>query len=66
VAARLLRPGGVFSYLSTEVDSLSRRHQRSLLSHFSEIRTRIQALTIPETTKDAWWSQQMVIVSAIK
>ncbi|MEO1524269.1 MAG: amino acid adenylation domain-containing protein [Planctomycetota bacterium] len=66
VAARLLRPGGVFTYLSTEIDSLSRRHQRSLLSHFEEVHLKVQPLTVPEDTKDAWWADSMVVVRAIK
>ena len=51
VASRLLRAGGAFTYLSTEIDSLSRRHQRSLLEHFSEIQTRVQPLSIPRRYK---------------
>ena len=65
-ASSLLNPGGVFTYLSTEVDSLSRGHQRSLFKHFSEIRTRVQPLSVPQDTKDAWWVNQMVVVSAHK
>ncbi|MCS7467126.1 amino acid adenylation domain-containing protein [Stieleria sp. ICT_E10.1] len=66
VAARLLRDGGVFTYLTTEVDSLSRRHQRSLLEHFGEIQMRVQPLSIPEDTKDAWWADSMLVVRAVK
>ncbi|WP_372894649.1 amino acid adenylation domain-containing protein [Stieleria sp.] len=66
VASGLLRDGGVFTYLTTEVDSLSRRHQRSLLGHFKEIQMRVQPLTIPEDTKDAWWADSMVVVRAVK
>lgn len=63
-AAKLLRPGGVFTYLTTEIDSLSRRHQRSLFQHFSEIRTRIQPINVPDDTKDAWWTNSMVVIQA--
>ncbi|QEG01371.1 Plipastatin synthase subunit D [Stieleria maiorica] len=66
VASRLLRPGGVFTYLTTEIDSLSRRHQRSLLDHFAEIQLRVQPLSIPAETKDAWWADSMVVVRAVK
>ncbi|MDV6029629.1 MAG: amino acid adenylation domain-containing protein [Phycisphaera sp. RhM] len=66
VASRLLRDGGVFTYLTTEIDSLSRRHQRSLLEHFNEIQMRVQPLSIPEDTKDAWWADSMVVVRAVK
>ncbi|NIP94473.1 MAG: class I SAM-dependent methyltransferase, partial [Akkermansiaceae bacterium] len=33
-AAAHLRPGGVFTYLTNEIDSLSRAHQRALLKRF--------------------------------
>ncbi len=66
IAARHLRPGGVFSYLSTEIDSLSRRHQRALLEHFSSLSLRVQPVEIPEDTEDAWWADSMVIVKAIR
>ncbi len=59
-----LRPGGVFTYLSTEVDSLSRRHQRMLFQHFSSITTRVVELSVPESTRDAWWAPRMVVVRA--
>ena len=65
-AARLLRPHGVFTYLSTEIDSLSRRHQRSLLDHFDEVQLKVQRLNVPTDTKDAWWADSMVVVRAIK
>lgn len=66
VASKLLRTGGVFTYLTTEIDSLSRRHQRSLFEHFSEIHQKIQSLSVPEDTKDAWWADTMVVVRAVK
>ncbi|MGH1365058.1 MAG: amino acid adenylation domain-containing protein [Calditrichia bacterium] len=66
VAAKLLKPGGVFTYMTTEVDSLSRRHQRALFKHFSSIALEIQPLTIPEDTKDWWWADSMVVVKATK
>ena len=66
VAAKLLRPGGVFTYLTTEIDSLARRHQRSLFKHFEEIRMKVQTLAVPPDTKDAWWSNSMVLLGATK
>lgn len=66
VAADLLRPGGVFTYMTTEIDSLSRRHQRSLLRHFSEIQMKVISLDVPATTRDAWWADSMVVVRAIR
>ena len=66
VAAQHLRPGGVFTYLSTEIDSLSRRHQRALLRHFESFSASLQELDVPADTRDAWWVNQMVIVKAVK
>ncbi|MCB1096374.1 MAG: class I SAM-dependent methyltransferase [Verrucomicrobiae bacterium] len=64
--ASRLRPGGVFTYLSTEVDSLSRRHQRLLFRHFSSITTSILPLAVPPDTADTWWAPSMVTVKAVK
>ncbi|TWU04991.1 non-ribosomal peptide synthetase [Stieleria varia] len=65
-AAKLVRPGGVFTYLTTEIDSLSRRHQRSLFQHFDEIHQRVLPLSVPEDTKDAWWANSMVVLRALR
>ena len=64
--ARHLRPGGVFTYLTTEIDSLSRRHQRRLLEHFREFSTSVVRLQVPEDTRDLWWAQSMVVVKAVR
>ena len=64
--ARHLRPGGVFTYLTTEIDSLSRRHQRRLLEHFREFAASVAPLRVPEDTRDLWWAQSMVVVKAVK
>src|SRR5262249_53468177 len=37
VAARHLAPGGVFTYFTGELDSLSREHQRLVLQRFSSV-----------------------------
>lgn len=67
VAAKLLRPGGVFTYMTNEIDSFSREHQRLLFDHFSSITlTRIEGLEVPEDVADAWWSDTMVLVKAIR
>ena len=65
-AASLLRPGGTFTYMTTEIDSVSRRHQTSLLRHFEEVHLRVQPLSVPENTRDAWWANSMVVLKAIK
>ena len=66
-AAARLRPGGVFSYLTGEIDSIGREHQRLLLEHFSEFSVRrVSGLRIPEDTRDAWWAESMAVVRAVR
>ena len=64
--ARLLRPGGIFTYMTIEIDSLSRRHQRALFQHFSAIEFKVERLEIPPDTRDTWWSDSMVVIKAVK
>jgi len=66
IAASLLRPGGVFSYLTTEIDSLSRRHQRALFKHFSRFTVRVEQLNVPVDTEDCWWAESMVVIQVFK
>ena len=66
VAAAHLRPGGTFTYLTNEIDSLGREHQRLLLEHFREIRLRRVSLSIPPNVRDAWWADSMIAISAVK
>ncbi len=67
VAAKHLNPGGVFSYLTNEIDSLSRPHQRALLSCYSSFSmSLVKNLDIPEDTSDAMWADSMVIVRVVK
>ena len=66
IAAQLLRPGGAFAYLTTEIDSLSRRHQRALLEHFSTLTISVEKATPPHDTHDTWWADSMVILKAVK
>ena len=61
-----LRDGGVFTYLTTEIDSLSRGHQRRLFQHFREISLHVESLRLPEDVKDMWWANSMVVVKAVK
>lgn len=65
-AASHLREGGVFTYFSNEIDSLSRGHQRALFENFSSISLKILDLDMPEEVFDAWWADTMVIVKAVK
>ena len=66
VAAKLLRPGGSFVYLTTEIDSVSRRHQRALLKHFSTLSISVEKASPPNDTRDTWWADSMVILKAVK
>ncbi len=66
-AAAHLKAGGVFTYLSNEIDSLSRHHQRLLFRHFRSIEiSLISELNLPELVQDQWWSDSMVIVKVRK
>ena len=66
IAARHLREGGVFTYLTTEIDSLSRRHQRALFEHFRSIEMEVVPVTVPIDTHDTWWAKSMVVVRATR
>jgi guanidinoacetate N-methyltransferase len=61
-----LKPGGVFTYFTAEIDSLSRRHQRALLRWFSEIAFKVIPVSVPPDTIDSWWADSMVAVKAVK
>ena len=66
VAAAHLRSGGVFTYLTNEIDTLSRAHQRLLFAHFSALRMHRVPLSMPADARDAWWADSMVVVEAVK
>ena len=62
-AAAHLKPGGRFTYLTMEEDSLSRAHQRLLLQHFGSVNiSQITDLEVPEETRDAHWARTMLLV----
>lgn len=66
-AAQHLKRGGKFSYLSNETDSLSRSHQRLLFRFFSSFKlSQVSELNIPQDSGDAHWSDEMVIIEAVK
>lgn len=66
-AAEHLRPRGVFTYMTHEIDSLSRGHQRALFRQFEAIEIRVlRDLEIPSDVQDSWWADEMVIVRAVK
>jgi guanidinoacetate N-methyltransferase len=65
-AGEHLRPGGVFTYFSNEIDSLGRGHQRALFKHFSSVSLKVINLELPDDINDTWWADSMVIVKAVK
>ncbi len=66
-AATHLREGGVFTYLTNEIDSLSRAHQRLLLRHFGKVEIEVVGpLNMPPNSRDDLWGSSMVVVGAIK
>lgn len=65
-AAAHLNEGGVFTYLTNEIDSMSRAHQRLLFTYFTSIELEVVEFKIPENVKDAWWASSMVVIKAIK
>ena len=65
-AAEHLRPAGVFTYFSNEIDSLGRGHQRALFKHFTSFSLKMIHLELPDDINDTWWADSMVIVKAIK
>lgn len=65
-AADHLVEGGTFTYLSNEIDSLSRTHQRALLQHFRAFRVSIIDLDMPRDVRDAWWAPTMALVEVTK
>ncbi len=66
MASRLLRPGGVFTYYTNEIDSLARRHQRLLFEHFSSFSVRLVRGLAPPPDCQYWWADSMAVVQALK
>lgn len=65
-AAQHLRDGGIFTYLTHEIDTLSRGHQRAVFQYFKEFTLRRVALSLPQDVKDAWWADSMIVIKAVK
>jgi guanidinoacetate N-methyltransferase len=63
-AAAHLRPGGAFTYYTNERDSLSRRHQRSLLRYFSSFGVEVVDGLAPPPDCEYWWTDRMALVTA--
>ena len=66
-AAAHLREGGVFTYLTNEIDSLSRAHQRLVLRYFRSFTLRVVTpLAVPRDSRDDLWGDSMVVIGATK
>jgi guanidinoacetate N-methyltransferase len=65
-AAAHLRPGGVFTYMTNEIDSFSRAHQRLVFQYFRSFELSRVALNVPVEVHDTWWADSMVIIKAVK
>ena len=63
-AARHLNPGGVFTYYSNEIDSMSRAHQRALFACFEEVN--LSVINGLEPPKDChyWQTTSFLVVEA--
>lgn len=66
VAVSLLREGGVFTYFSCEIDTLSRGHQRLLLESFDSFEVSVVRDLEPPEGCQYWWTDSMVVVKAYK
>ncbi len=65
-AAEHLRPGGVFTYLTNEPDSLSREHQRLVLRYFRSFSLQKVSVSPPTDSRDDLWADSMVVIKAVK
>ncbi len=65
-ASSCLKDGGIFTYYTQEIDSLSRRHQRLLLQHFSSFSVSLVKGMNPPEDCEYWYTDSMTVVKAIK
>ena len=66
-ASKHLRSGGVFTYQTNEIDSLSRAHQRLVFKYFTSLSLKIvDTFELPKNLRDAWWINSMAVVKAVK
>lgn len=66
LAAAKLRPGGVFTYFTCEIDSLSRGHQRLLMRHFDSFQVSVVRGLAPPVGCQYWWASSMAMVTATR
>ncbi|MCC6873367.1 MAG: hypothetical protein IT378_03585 [Sandaracinaceae bacterium] len=66
-AARMLIPGGTFTYFSDELDSLSRDHQRRLLAAFGlAVMIRLETIHVAPTTDCRYWRSDQILHVAVQ
>jgi len=66
-AAKHLKKGGIFTYLTNEIDSFSREHQRLVFKFFDSFSLKVvDKLELPENCIDTLWADSMVVIKAIK
>jgi guanidinoacetate N-methyltransferase len=66
VAARVLRPGGIFPWYTNEIDTLSRRHQRLIQKYFRSFEVTVCRPLYPPEDCHYWFADSMVVVKAVK
>ncbi|RJQ80606.1 class I SAM-dependent methyltransferase [Amycolatopsis panacis] len=64
--ARHLRPGGVLTYYTNEIDSLSREHQRIVLRHFTSVEIGVVEGLLPPEDCTYWWATSMAVVALVR
>lgn len=58
--------GGVMTYLTAEIDSLSRPHQRLLLKFFRSFELSVVRGLTPPSDCTYWWAESMAVVAAMR
>jgi amino acid adenylation domain-containing protein len=66
IAARVLRPGGIFTWYTNEIDTLSRRHQRLIQKYFRSFEVTVCRPLYPPVDCHYWFADSMVVVKAVK
>ena len=66
IAARVLRPGGVFTWYTNEIDTLSRSHQRLIRKYFRSYEVTVAEPLHPPEDCHYWFADSMVVVKAVK
>ena len=66
LAPTVLRDGGLLTYYTNEIDSLSRWHQRTLLKHFRSFSMQVVDGLRPPDDCNYWWAPSMAAVVAVR